>query len=296
MAHGWRRRAKQSSRWDIACGWLPSGLLPAPRRALVVVDVQQGYYRPNAGLRRAFPDFASNVQKTLALARNGENGPGAFDLIVHVRAGYSLENGSLMLPQFVALNPDKRVVLPGSEDALPENFARAAGETPDRVPFGSASRRATRWAPWSPPEVILDKPSFDAFLKTPLDDILREYGIEELFICGMLTSVCVQATAHSAFAHGYRPVMLTDVMADRSRARHDAVLSLYAGYMYQVATVSDLEALVAQGEGAPVPDYGAGARKQRMVNGRDVVWLGLGQRADRHENEIALDIGIQLTT
>ena len=94
-----------------------------------------------------------------------------------------------------------------------------------------------------PTEIVLDKPTFDAFLNTDLDEQLQAAGIEEVFICGLVTEACVQATAHGSFARGYRTVLVEDCCAGRDLGRHEAVLTLYGGYMYQLATVNQLSGM-----------------------------------------------------
>ncbi len=95
-----------------------------------------------------------------------------------------------------------------------------------------------------PREVTVEKPTFDGFLNTNLDDILKEAGIEQVFACGLITTACVQHTVHSAFARWYCPILFEVCCADRTVDRHTAALSLYVGYMYQRATTYDLSAIL----------------------------------------------------
>jgi hypothetical protein len=59
-------------------------------------------------------------------------------------------------------------------------------------------------------------------------------------ICGLITSVCVQATALGAFSAGFRVAVAHDACGDRSRARHEAALLLYGDYMYEKITSLDI--------------------------------------------------------
>ena len=67
----------------------------------------------------------------------------------------------------------------------------------------------------------------------------REAGIENVVICGLITSACVQHSAYGLFENGFSVTLVQDCCADRGRARHDAALLLYGDYLYRVANVSD---------------------------------------------------------
>ena len=55
-----------------------------------------------------------------------------------------------------------------------------------------------------------------AFGTTDLDKRLREDGIETVAVCGLLTNVCVETTARTAYDLGYRITILNDVTATRT--------------------------------------------------------------------------------
>lgn len=52
----------------------------------------------------------------------------------------------------------------------------------------------------------------------------------------------MQHTAFGVFEAGYRTILVKDACADRGRKRHEAALSLYGDYMYELRTVDSLEA------------------------------------------------------
>lgn len=66
-----------------------------------------------------------------------------------------------------------------------------------------------------PGETVLVKNFPNSFRETPLLEQLRDLKIERLVLTGMMTSMCVDATARAAFDFGFRNVLLHDAMATR---------------------------------------------------------------------------------
>ncbi|WP_406496340.1 cysteine hydrolase [Streptomyces sp. NBC_00846] len=67
-----------------------------------------------------------------------------------------------------------------------------------------------------PAEVVIRKTRDDGFHETPLGGLLNDSGVRALAICGVMSEICVQTTARTALALGYRVVMPHD-----GHATHD---------------------------------------------------------------------------
>ena len=67
-------------------------------------------------------------------------------------------------------------------------------------------------------ELVLRKNFPNSFRDTGLLDWLRHREIEQLVITGMMTSMCVDATARAAFDFGFSNILLHDAMATRDLA------------------------------------------------------------------------------
>ncbi len=66
-----------------------------------------------------------------------------------------------------------------------------------------------------PGETVFVKNFPNSFRETPLLEHLRGLGIDRLVLTGMMTSMCVDATARAAFDLGFQNVLLHDAMATR---------------------------------------------------------------------------------
>jgi len=64
--------------------------------------------------------------------------------------------------------------------------------------------------PPMPDEPVLRKSSDDGFAGTRLDELLREHGVRRVVIGGLLSEMCVSATARSALARGLQVVLPHD--------------------------------------------------------------------------------------
>jgi nicotinamidase-related amidase len=74
-------------------------------------------------------------------------------------------------------------------------------------------------------EIVLSKSTNSAFSSTTIDFILRNMGIENLFVCGVVTNGCVGLTAKDADDHGYHVIVIGDCCAANSQKTHDAAIS-----------------------------------------------------------------------
>ncbi|KPJ72259.1 hypothetical protein AMJ52_06925 [candidate division TA06 bacterium DG_78] len=83
--------------------------------------------------------------------------------------------------------------------------------------------------------MVLAKHQYDAFFDTALDDYLRKKSIQQVVICGVLTNLCCETTARSAFMRGFEVYFVTDGTATYKQEMHDAtILNLSYGFAIPV--------------------------------------------------------------
>lgn len=69
-------------------------------------------------------------------------------------------------------------------------------------------------------ETVIQKKTYDAFLGTLLNSILEEKEIDQVLVTGVLTHMCCETTARSAFCRGFEVYVAVDAMASSSEERH----------------------------------------------------------------------------
>ncbi|WP_299847590.1 isochorismatase family cysteine hydrolase [uncultured Roseovarius sp.] len=92
-------------------------------------------------------------------------------------------------------------------------------------------------------EIVLPKSSSSVFVSTHIDYVLRNLGIKQLVISGLLTDQCVESAIRDACDLGYLVTQVTDACATESRSRHENSLSTIKGYCRQVTTQELLDEL-----------------------------------------------------
>lgn len=76
----------------------------------------------------------------------------------------------------------------------------------------------------TPSDVVFRKKFASCFFGTSLTTMLQAEGIDTLVLTGCTTSGCVRATAVDACQHGFRSIVASDAVGDRSRTAHDQSL------------------------------------------------------------------------
>lgn len=109
-----------------------------------------------------------------------------------------------------------------------------------------------------PGEALVVKHAPNSFLGTGLEELLRERGVEDLVVLGMMTSMCVDSTVRSAAERGFAVTVVADACAapDLELAgaqvpgavAHTAFLAALGDGFARVVTAGDLvEELGANG-------------------------------------------------
>lgn len=97
-------------------------------------------------------------------------------------------------------------------------------------------------------EVVVEKTRYDGFYGTPLDDILRVYGIEHLIIVGTVANICVLHTAGSAALRWYKIYVPMDGISALNEFDYYVALRQIS-FLYLGTIVKSVDGIRFVGEG-----------------------------------------------
>lgn len=80
-------------------------------------------------------------------------------------------------------------------------------------------------------DIVIQKTQYDAFYKTMLEETLLGRGVEQVVITGVMTHLCCETTARSAFVHGFEVFFCVDGTATYTEELHwSSLLNLAHGF------------------------------------------------------------------
>ena len=92
-------------------------------------------------------------------------------------------------------------------------------------------------------EIVLPKSSSSVFISTNIDYLLRNLGVRQLVISGLLTDQCVESAIRDACDLGYLVTQITDACLTYSAERHSRSIDSIKGYCRQITTNQVIEEL-----------------------------------------------------
>ncbi|MEM1045130.1 MAG: isochorismatase family cysteine hydrolase [Pseudomonadota bacterium] len=104
------------------------------------------------------------------------------------------------------------------------------------VPKGSWDGRVIDELAPGEDEIWLPKSSSSVFVSTHIDYILRNLGVKQVILCGLITDQCVESAIRDACDLGYLVTQVTDACATYSPERHAGSIAAIRGYCRQVTT------------------------------------------------------------
>jgi len=136
-------------------------------------------------------------------------------LIVDIQNDY-FASGAFPLPGAEAAADAAAVVLASARRSrLPVIHLRHVWDAPDATFMrpGTAGMEIHPVVAPEEGELVLDKTSPNGFLGTTLHEELVQRGVDDLLIAGMMTSMCVDATARAAADLGFTVTVVHDACA-----------------------------------------------------------------------------------
>jgi ureidoacrylate peracid hydrolase len=188
-------------------------------RALLVVDMQNGFCHPEGSFNRTDQGLEGAVEAV----RNA-----AIAVAQARRAG-------------IPVVFTRHLYRPGRADegrALRQNSPALAGV--DGLATGTWDAEVMAELGCGPGDLVVDKVRFDAFQWTSLEPLLRGLGVDELLVCGVITNMCVETTIRSAFMRDFPVIMLADCCAAATRRLHELSIEVLSSYqLAEIASITD---------------------------------------------------------
>ncbi|KAM7210527.1 Isochorismatase-like protein [Rhypophila decipiens] len=79
--------------------------------------------------------------------------------------------------------------------------------------------------------VILPKNTYDAFVNTRLEEVLKVHGNKRVVVCGVMTDCCCDTTARAAFNRGFETWLVKDTCGSVNETHHGRGLGAF-GYAF----------------------------------------------------------------
>jgi nicotinamidase-related amidase len=89
--------------------------------------------------------------------------------------------------------------------------------------------------------IIVEKSRYSAFWNTNLNDILKKWNIERVYISGLLTNLCCESTARDAFCHNYDVYFICDATATYKEEYHFATLLNLSHGFAKIVTAEEVQ-------------------------------------------------------
>lgn len=177
-------------------------------------------------------------------------------LVLDMQAYFLDPSSHAYIPSAAAIIPGlKAVILAFRANGLPVIYTRHINTEEDagmmsvwwRDLIGEdspLSQIVPELEPGDSPVVV--KSQYDAFFNTELEAILHQAGVRQVLISGVMTHLCCETTARSAFIRGFEVFMLVDGTATYNESFHRAaILNLAHGFSTLTLSGDVIEALKA---------------------------------------------------
>jgi len=197
--------------------------------ALIMVGYQNDYFAKNGILRGVVEEpnrVDAVLENTLAFIRQMAGTP------------------MTMISTPIVLEPDYRALASpvGILNTIKESGAFKAGTMgADTIPELLALGDRIMY--------VTGKVGFNAFSNTALESVLKERGIKDVLVAGMVTSLCIDSTGRAAYERGYNVTIISDCTSARTKAEQDffcqSVFPLYGGVAGSQDLVSALAPVAA---------------------------------------------------
>ena len=200
----------------------------ADQSALLIIDMQHGFIDEGASLEAAAARDIIPTLTSLIKAFRAREAPVIFTEFVYAENVPCLRGdpfGNEHMPSEGAPGFGSQ-----SSNCLIGHNAGTGAESADTIPALQPR----------PEELIIRGHTYDKFYGTPLDLALRSQNISHLFMTGITTDVCVNATLIAATQRNYRVTAITDGCASPWPELHEACFKIWQPKFARLKTTAEV--------------------------------------------------------
>jgi biuret amidohydrolase len=199
--------------------------------ALIIIDMQRDFLEPG-GFGAALGNDVSRLKVAVEPCRKVLAALRTRDVtVIHTREGHRPDLSDAPRHKVERGDPALRIGAPGPMGRILVRGEPGHDIVPELYPISG--------------EPVIDKPGKGAFYQTDLELLLRNRGIDTLFVCGVTTEVCVNTTVREANDRGYRCIVLSDCCASYFPEFHDMGLKMIKAQGGIFGSVAPSQALLA---------------------------------------------------
>src|SRR5580658_6720689 len=182
------------------------------KSALIIIDMQRDFLEPG-GFGEALGNDVSKLQAAVGPCRDVLGAARDLGmLVVHTREGHRPDMSDAPPHKVLRGDPATRIGAPGPMGRILIRGEPGHDIIPELYPGEG--------------EPVIDKPGKGAFYQTDLELMLKNRGIDTLFVCGVTTEVCVNTTVREANDRGFRCIVLSDCCGSYFPEFHAAGLAM----------------------------------------------------------------------
>ncbi|MFZ0168793.1 MAG: isochorismatase family cysteine hydrolase [Candidatus Dormiibacterota bacterium] len=191
--------------------------VPSQRIALLAIDLQNGFCRPGGTFERSGVDVSVVAPAVVECSRLVAAARSAGVPVIFTKAWFQ---------------PD------GSDAGFSVSEVMRRASTRDLVARDTWDAAIIDGLGPVSKDHVMTKIRFSPFGGSAIDPLLTALRIENLVICGLTTSICVESTVRDAASRDYRVFVPTDAVAEYSPEMHRASLAVIE-YGFGFLTTSD---------------------------------------------------------
>jgi len=171
------------------------------RTALILVGYQNDYFAAD-GILRGVVEDPHGVDRVLGNTL-------AFIESLQSTEAVIISTPIILAPDYRAMASPVGILNTMKEVGAFKEGSVGAEDIPELAQFGDRI------------QYVSGKVGFNAFSNTSLDEVLRERDIENVLVCGMVTSLCIDSTGRAAYERGYNVTIICDCSSARTETEHE---------------------------------------------------------------------------